>query len=264
MVLDETNTPVMTEVFASGALTPADIQFGPDGALYYVSFSEDPYSGAGAGAIVRTSYVGGSNRQPAAVARVIPDNGAAPLSVTFDASGSEDVDGDALTFNWNLGDGEQSAAPTLQKTYPPGVYTVDLTVTDSGGLSNSIRASRVVSGNTRPSAIVREPAPGALYDEGEVITFHGVGIDTEEGLIPCARLTWTVFRRHLRHTHPFFGPVYGACDGSFTIRSEGESQSSFEILLSVDDTGAPLGTVGVLTAEAAVRIYPRLGLGSGR
>ena len=61
MVLDETNSPVLTEVFASEALTPVDIQFGPDGALYYVSFSEDLESSGSVGSVVRISYVGGTS-----------------------------------------------------------------------------------------------------------------------------------------------------------------------------------------------------------
>ena len=255
MVLGETNAPVLTEVFASEALRPVDIQFGPDGALYYVSFN---------GSVVRISYVGGTNRQPTALARVTPDNGEAPLTVSFDASGSTDADGDALTFRWDLGNGEQSSESILQRTYPPGVYNVSLTVTDSGGLSSSVQTSRVVSGNARPSAITQEPAHGRLYDDGEVIAFSGTGIDPEEGLIPCERLTWTVILHHLGHTHPFLGPLSGTCEGSFQVEPHGESHTFYEIRLSVDDTGASLGESGILTGVASVRIYPRLGWGSSR
>ena len=255
MVLDETNSPVLTEVFASQALAPVDIQFGPDGAMYYVSFL---------GSVVRISYVGGTSRQPTALARVTPDNGEAPLSVTFDASDSNDADGDALTFHWDLGNGEQSNQRVLQRTYPPGSYMVSLTVTDSGGLSSSVQTSRIVSGNARPSAIVQEPPHRRFYSEGEVIAFSGIGIDPEEGLIPCEQLTWTVFFHHLGHTHPFFGPLSGTCEGSFQIDSHGEFATFYEIRLSVGDTGAPLGEIGILTGVASVRIYPRRGWGSGQ
>ena len=261
MVLDETNSPVLTEVFASEALTPVDIQFGPDGALYYVSFSEDFDSGKDVGSVVRISYVGGTNRQPTALAKVTPDNGETPLSVSFDASDSSDADGDALTFRWDLGNGEQSSQRILQRTYPPGSYDVSLTVTDSGGLSSSVQTRRVVSGNARPSAIVQEPSHGRLYGEGEFIAFSGIGIDPEEGVIPCERLTWTVFLHHLGHTHPFFGPLFGTCEGSFQIRSHGESHTFYEIRLGVDDTGAPLGKVGILTGFASVPDLSKTGLG---
>jgi len=255
MVLDETNTPVVTEVFTSGAPAPVDIQFGPDGALYYVSYL---------GSVRRISYVGGANRQPTAVARVIPDNGEAPLTVSFDASDSTDADGDALTFRWDLGNGEQSRQETLQRTYPPGSYTVSLTVTDSGGLSSSVQTSRVVSGNARPSAIVQDPPHGMLYDDDEVIRFRGIGIDSNEGVIPCERLTWAVFLHHLEHTHPFFGPRSGTCEGSFQIEAHGDFATFYEIRLNVDDTGVPLGEIGVLTGLASVRIYPKRGWGTGQ
>jgi len=264
MVLDETNTPISTEVFASDARTPVDIQFGPDGGLYYVSFARERDVEGSPGSIVRISYVGGTNRQPTALATVTPDNGPAPLTVTLDASGSTDVDGDDLTFLWDLGTGEQSRQRSLVKTYPAGSYVVRLTVADSGGLSSSVQTRRIVSGNARPSAIVQAPAQGALYNEGDVISFTGMGLDREEGLIPCARLTWTVILYHLEHTHPFAGPYSGACEGRFETSAHGDSNTFYEIRLSVADTGAPLGTAGILTGVASVRIYPRLGWGSGR
>src|SRR5262245_41902051 len=65
MALDGSNQPVSTEVFATKVFSPVDLRFGPDGALYYVSFD--------GGFVGRIAYAGGINRQPVALATAVPD-----------------------------------------------------------------------------------------------------------------------------------------------------------------------------------------------
>jgi glucose/arabinose dehydrogenase len=250
MELDESNQPRLVEQFASGTLSgPVDIQFGPDGALYYLAF--------GARGLLRISYVGGGNRQPIATASVEPDNGEAPLEVTLDGSASFDPDGSSLTYRWDLGDGQRSNQPVVRNSYPAGTYFARLMVTDPQGGTSQARDLRIVSGNTRPSPIIQEPSPGRQYSVGELITFAGVGVDPEEGIVPCERLTWTVVFHHLGHTHPFLGPLRGTCEGAFKADPHGEEQTFFEIQLTVEDTGDPLGSGGILTGIESIQIFPK-------
>jgi len=250
MVLDESNRAVSVERFASNTLSgPVDIQFGPDGALYYLAFRER--------GLLRVKYVGGSNRQPVAIASVEPDNGEAPLEVILDGSASFDPDGRRLQYSWDLGDDRRSHQPVVRARYPTGTYIARLTVTDPGGASSQARDLRIVSGNTRPAAVIQEPVPGRQYSAGDLITFAGIGVDPEEGVLPCDRLTWTVIFHHLGHTHPFLGPLQGICEGSFEADPHGEEQTFFEIQLAVEDTGQPLGSSGILTGVESVEIFPR-------
>ena len=63
-------------------------------------------------------------------------------SILFDGSGSYDPEGLSMTYEWDWGDGSPPATGTDLK-YPThtyganGVYTVTLTVTDDGGLTDS-------------------------------------------------------------------------------------------------------------------------------
>jgi len=84
------------------------------------------------------------NRPPVAVFDPIPDQGYAPLPVSFDASGSYDPDGDLLSYEWDFGDGGTSSEPSLVHTYAEGIYTASLRVTDPAGLSDTATVSIVV------------------------------------------------------------------------------------------------------------------------
>ena len=58
-------------------------------------------------------------------------SGEAPLPVTFDASGSSDIDGEIITYTWKFGDGKIEAGSDIDYTFFfPGTYTASVTVTD--------------------------------------------------------------------------------------------------------------------------------------
>jgi len=73
--------------------------------------------------------------------------GSAPLTVSFDGTGSTDPDLDTLTYSWNFGDGGSStdASPTHTFT-TQGVYNVQLTVND--GRTGSDTTSVVINVGT--------------------------------------------------------------------------------------------------------------------
>jgi PKD repeat protein len=69
-------------------------------------------------------------------------------TIRFDASGSQDPDGDTpLIYQWDFGDGNANTGVAPFHTYlADGIYTVTLTVTDSrGGTSTAATASVAVS-----------------------------------------------------------------------------------------------------------------------
>ncbi|QFP75586.1 PKD domain-containing protein [Deinococcus sp. AJ005] len=63
-------------------------------------------------------------------------------TVKLDATTSSDPNGDALTYRWDLGDGNTATGPVVSTSYPGGAFTVKLTVTDPGGLSNAATQTR--------------------------------------------------------------------------------------------------------------------------
>ncbi|WP_196279479.1 RCC1 domain-containing protein [Catellatospora vulcania] len=72
------------------------------------------------------------------------------LACTFDASASDDPDGDVTGYAWTFGDGDTAGGPNPAHTYTaPGSYPVTLTVTDDEGATDAL--TRTVTVTSAPS-----------------------------------------------------------------------------------------------------------------
>jgi len=101
--------------------------------------------------------------------------------VTFDASGSYDLDGYIVSYSWDFGDGNTAAGVTARHSYPEsGAYTVTLTVTDDDGATDSITATKTVR-NRSPVASFTESAHRVYI--GESIAFDASGSYDPDGTI---------------------------------------------------------------------------------
>ncbi|GGI79325.1 hypothetical protein GCM10007978_16440 [Shewanella hanedai] len=76
----------------------------------------------------------------------------AQYNVVNFTSTSIDEDGELVSYQWDLGDGQSADTDTLSHTYAEdGEYTVSLTVTDNGGLSHT--STQTVSVSTEPEKL---------------------------------------------------------------------------------------------------------------
>jgi len=86
------------------------------------------------GMAVLVLLTGCGNICPVASFTCIPTSGEAPLSVSFDASASSDVDGSITSYAWTFGDAQNGSGVTANHSYiESGIYTTQLTVTDDDG-----------------------------------------------------------------------------------------------------------------------------------
>jgi aryl-phospho-beta-D-glucosidase BglC (GH1 family) len=102
-----------------------------------------------------------TNQAPNAVVSASPTSGTSPLTVRFDASGSSDPEGDALSYSWSFGDGSSASSATPSHTYSnSGNYAATLSVSD-GELSDtaSIAISVSSAGAGEPC---QNPAPVSI------------------------------------------------------------------------------------------------------
>ena len=86
---------------------------------------------------------------PIATFTYAPQNPVVGLTITFDASASNDPDGTIVKYDWNFGDETTGEGVTTTHTYTsPANYTVTLTVKDGQGLRHRTETIIMVSLNT--------------------------------------------------------------------------------------------------------------------
>jgi glucose/arabinose dehydrogenase len=215
--------------FLTDAETPVDIDVGPDGSLYYLSYQD--------GSVHKVQFVTtGGNAFPTAVASANPTSGVSPLTVNFGGSGSSDPDGDPLTYSWNFGDNTPNGSGvSVAHTYnSTGSYSATLTVDDGrGGTDTDVVSINV---GTPPVGTIINPPAGTKYDAGDTFAFSGSANDDDETLTASA-FNWKILLHHNTHTHPFqeFNAV---TSGSFTLPQLSETSDDvwYRIYLTVTDS----------------------------
>jgi len=104
-------------------------------------------------ALSEKAFSVGDNRLPRANLRISPPAGIKATNFTFDASASDDLDGQIVTYEWRLGDGRVRTGKRFNYKYDrPGVFNVTLVVTDNRGGSHTSFEYLYVDASKRPFA----------------------------------------------------------------------------------------------------------------
>lgn len=236
--------PTDVSVFATGADFPMNIEFGPDGSMYYIS------RGAGAGGAPGIGT--GSVRKVSFVANIPPSIAVPPadqlVSVGYDATFAAAAFGSApLVYQWQVSTGGPF-------TDIPGAIGETLVVAaaqlgDSGnqyrvvasnafGTAVSSTATLTVTADTPPTPMISMPPAGSTYRAGDLIAFSGGATDLEDGQLAAAQLTWRVDFHHNVHSHPFLPPTSGLTGAQFTVPTATETDSDvfYRITLTATDS----------------------------
>ncbi len=108
-----------------------------------------------------------------------PYNSVRNQSITFDGSASSDPDGDALTYNWDFGDGTSGAGPTPSHAYTNlGSFTVTLVVNDGTDIS-SPATTTVTINNLPPVVDLVSPGNGGLFHAPADVPLQAMAADPD-------------------------------------------------------------------------------------
>lgn len=224
--------------FATGVGGPVAFHTGPNGDVTFADLLN--------GTVRRLAYTAG-NRAP--VARFSSSVDAASRTVTLSAADSYDLDGDQLTYAWDLGDGTSATGQSVTHTYATGAdATVVLTVQDEQGASGTSTAV-VYPTNYTPTLTLDAPA-SRTYAVGDTVSLSASATDVEDGALA---VSWDTALLHCPfadscHRHPdgtVGGPTY-----SRAFTDHGSDTTMLVVAHAVDSRGA--------TATATYEAVPTL------
>jgi PKD repeat protein len=261
MTLDDAGTrleKIYRFLPAESFMSPQDMKFGPDGALYTLEWGggfgrDNPNSG-----IYRVDYINGS-RSPIAAATATPDNGQEPLTVTFDGTGSRDPEGATLSYAWDFdGNGTVDAtiASATHQYTAPGAYSARLTVTDPAGKTGTT-VLPITVGNTRPQVRFDGPVNGGFIDWGDEVAWD-VDVTDADGAVEEADAIVQPALGHDSHTHPTI--AYPGTTGSVVTDLGGGHSEDMKVFFALDARymdGGGEGGVPPLTGSSTVVLQPK-------
>jgi hypothetical protein len=176
-----------------------------------------------------------------------PTSGTAPLRVNFDGSASSDPDGDALSYTWDFGDGQQGSGATLSHTYEAaGSFTAVLTVDDGRG--GTATAGVAITVTAQPG-----PPPSVDWDP----RLDSLGVFLEEASVTPGAWYWKLVSTVFESDGEIFPPPSGGSESNGThsiyirtLAADGmpiENQRAFGAWPTGNPTNvAPLFTKGAI------------------
>ena len=172
---------------------PIDMAFGPNGDLYVLEYGTGWFTQNDDSRLVRIEYNAG-NRKPAVQVAASATAGAVPLKVALSSAGTQDADGDAMTYQWKIvskAGGKPTVLTEPNPTYTfqkPGEYKAMLTVTDARGLSET-REIDIMAGNQPPQiSLTLTKGNTSFYFPNQPIAYRVSVTDKEDGSLANGRI----------------------------------------------------------------------------
>jgi cytochrome c len=237
---------------------PMDIEFGEDGALYTLEYGTGFFVTLPEAQLARVDYVRG-NRTPVVKVSADPtDSPTAPLEVKFSSAGTNDPDGDSLTYQWDFdADGTfDSTQPNPTHTYAQnGVYNATLKVTDDTGRSASAEV-QIIVGNARPKIEFVKPVAGQPFHFGDTVQVE-VKV-TDDQPVDCTRVQLSYILGHDTHGHPISSTT--GCTGQFVTSAGGHDPATQNLravfAATYEDQGPNGDGEGSLSGNAEIALTP--------
>jgi hypothetical protein len=195
---------------------PMDMEFGPDNALYTLEYGTGYFAELPAAQLARIDYVRNGQYTPVVRGSATPASGtAAPLTVKFSSAGTQDANGDRLTYTWDFDSNGTVDSRLANPTYTytaRGVYEATLRVTDQTGRSASWQV-RVAVGNQAPRVQLSVVSTTPPFNFGD--TVHFTVTVTDDQPVDCGRVSVAYILGHESHGHPQTSTA--GCEGDISV-----------------------------------------------
>ena len=160
---------------------PMDMIFSKDGNLYMLEYGQK-WNSRNIDARMSVINYNHGNRSP--IAKIESDKtvGALPLEVLFSATNSVDHDQDKIKYTWTIGEEKiKSEKPLLNYIFrTPGVFNVELTVTDAKGKSSTAQ-KKIMAGNEPPKIDISISDENTTYWRNKDLSYQIIVSDIEDG-----------------------------------------------------------------------------------
>lgn len=162
--------------------SPIDMEMGPDGRLYILEYGTGWFSKNSDASLSRVEYNPG-NCAPKVEWSIDKTSGSLPLTVSVDATGTRDADGDALTYIWHFGGKKKKTmdARTTLTFEEPGESIVFLEVEDGKGGVTRTSSKTVVAGNESPVVDIQLDPDPTFFMPGKPVRYKVRVTDREDG-----------------------------------------------------------------------------------
>jgi glucose/arabinose dehydrogenase/cytochrome c551/c552/type 1 glutamine amidotransferase len=150
-----------------------DMEVGPDGRIYLLEYGSGWFSKNDDSALSYIEYNGGNRPPMVGHVRVDKTSGKLPLTLTAKVEAS-DREQDALTYIWDLGNGEtkETSGPEITYTYETaGDYLLSTTVVDSKEASVASEPINIVVGNSRPEVSIDISGGSTSFIPGKTLNY---------------------------------------------------------------------------------------------
>jgi glucose/arabinose dehydrogenase len=240
-----TVNPFANEISASAG--PVQLIIGPDTNLYAMFLDLVTRKSQ----LRRYRYTGSNNTPPTVVLNANPVGGSIPLTVSFSTAGTNDADGQSLSYSWDFGDGTGAGETSPNPTHvyqTVGTFEARVIVRETTApFAESTTDVTIRTGVTPPRVHIVSPATTATYAIGDTISFSGYA-EFEGVRVSDSALTWSVIQQHNLHEH-LLDEITGVSSGSFETSEHTDNTRFMVCLYATAGTG--------LNDQACVTINPR-------
>lgn len=167
------------------------------------------------------------------------------IPIAFDASRTDDSDGDNISFSWSAGTRWLSDDMVFETTLNPGIHTITLEVSDGYTISSQ---SITITVGSAPTAVTRESVKASLSKGRARVTLDASGSQPSDESVPIVKYYWDRGSNIDADPDNVTEPVFDIESTDPTITLEYTEKGTYIAWLMVEDS------VGIMSEPVPITV----------